>query len=162
MKIATIRSTNIALAFAALFALAFALTLQYAFGVAPCTMCMWERWPYVAVILLVAMTLLTGHERLTLAIVVLLMLGNAVLSAYHVGVEEGIFALPDTCNSDIKATTIEELRAQLATVRPTCDQAALRLFGISLAGWNGLYAAALAVFGSYSLILAWRHANRQR
>lgn len=150
------RSTTFGVALASVFALAFAFTLEYLFGVAPCTMCIWERWFYVAVIALAFACLPFGRERLALALMILILLGNAVLSSYHVGVEEGVFALPNTCQATIKATTIEELRAQLANTRPTCDQAALRFLGISLAGWNGLYAAALAGLASLSLVKDWR------
>ena len=78
----------------------------------------------------------------------LLLGGNAALSAYHVGVESGWFALPGTCAAGGDATTIEELRAQLLAARPTCDRVALSVFGLSLAAWNGLAAAATAAFAA--------------
>ena len=87
----------------------------------------------------------TGRVRLALGIAGLLLLGNAGLSLYHVGVEQGWFALPGGCIAGRTATTIEELRAQLAVAPPTCDQVSVSWLGLSLAGWNGLFALALGV-----------------
>lgn len=131
-------------ALAAAIALATAFALEHLGGYAPCSLCILERWPWAFALVAALAGLAFGRLRPALWLAGLALAGNAVLSAYHVGVEAGWFALPGTCAAGGDASSIEELRAQLLAARPTCDRVALSLFGLSLAAWNGLAAAATA------------------
>jgi disulfide bond formation protein DsbB len=133
------------LALAAFLALAAAYTLQYGFGFEPCQLCYWQRYPYMAVIAVAALGVVTRYVRLALLAVVLLFLADAGIAFYHLGVEQGVFALPSGCLAGGTATTIEELRAQLSTQAPACDQVSVSLLGLSLSAWNGLAASFLAL-----------------
>ena len=144
---------------AAVVAIATALTLQLGFGVQPCHLCLWERVPYYAVIVLVPALLLLRRPRVALAVAGLLLLGDAGLSLYHVAVEQGWIALPASCVSAGQAHTLDELRAQLAHAAPTCDQINVSFLGLSLATWN-LIAAALV--GIASLAAIWSGAEQHR
>jgi disulfide bond formation protein DsbB len=126
-------------------ALLVAFLLQYGFGVEPCNLCIWERWPYAFAILATLGGTALGRPRLGLALTGLALLANAGLAAYHVGVEEGLFALPEGCTTSGQASSIEELRAQLAAAPARCDQVSVIWLGLSLAAWNGLYAGALGL-----------------
>jgi disulfide bond formation protein DsbB len=133
-------------------ALVVAWTLQYGMGFAPCHLCLWERWPYWGVIGLALAGLLLDRPRLALALAALVLLGGAVLSFYHVGVERGLFALPASCVAAGRATTIEELRRQLVTARPTCDQVTAEFLRLSLATWNALFSLALAALAGFGAL----------
>jgi disulfide bond formation protein DsbB len=124
-----------------------ALTLQYGFGVQPCHLCLWERAPYYAVLVLLPAALLLRHPRAGLAVAGLLLLAGAGLSLYHVAVEQGWIALPASCVSAGRAHSIDELRAQLAHAAPTCDQVTVSFLGLSLATWNLIAAALLGIAG---------------
>lgn len=130
---------------ASLLALAVAFLMQYGFGFVPCSLCIWERWPYALVLPVVLLGFVTRRIRLALAVAALLLLGNAGLSLYHVGVEQGWFALPGGCVAGSTATTVEELRAQLSVAPPTCDQVSAAWLGLSLAAWNGIAALLLGL-----------------
>lgn len=143
-------------AFAAAIALATAFALEHLGGYAPCSLCVYERWPWALALLAVLGGRLFGRPGPALLIAALLLLGNTALSAYHVGVEAGWFALPGTCTAGGGAATLEELRAQLEAARPTCDRVALRVFGLSLAAWNGIAAAAVAALAALALVRARR------
>lgn len=144
-------------------AAAIALTTAFAFehlgGYAPCSLCVYERWPWALALLAALAGKLLDRLAPALLIAALLLLGNAGLSAYHVGVEAGWFALPATCTAGGGATTLEELRAQLQAARPTCDRVALRVLGLSLAAWNGIAAAAVAALAALALVRARRLSN---
>lgn len=129
---------------AAALALLAALALEHLGGYEPCTLCIWERYPYLAVLAAGTLGLGLKRPRLALAVAALALAANAALSAYHVGVEEGVFALPETCAAAGPAATLEELRAQILAAPARCDQVPLRVLGLSLAGWNGVLAALLA------------------
>lgn len=124
-------------------ALLAALALQYLGGYQPCSLCIYERYPYLAVIVAGVLGLGLERPRPALALAALALAVNVGLSAYHVGVEQGWLALPQACAAVGQATSIEELRAQLAAAPARCDQVSLTLAGLSLAAWNGVFAAAL-------------------
>lgn len=153
-SIAGDRSRVLLAAIAAVAALALltAFGLEYLGGYAPCSLCILERWPWALALAAGVMGLAAGRPRPALLAVAVLLAGNAMLSLYHVGVEAGWFAVPGTCAAGAGATTIEELRAQLETARPTCDRVALTLMGISLAGWNGAASAASAAFALWAAL----------
>ncbi|MCB2056103.1 MAG: disulfide bond formation protein B [Geminicoccaceae bacterium] len=128
--------------FAAL-ALGFAWLLQFGFGFAPCELCLWQRYPYVAILLLALLGLLTGWTRTALGLVIAAFAVDAAIAWYHGGVEAGLFALPQSCGAIGRASTIEELRAQLTQAAPACDQVGWTFLGLSLSVWNALAATSM-------------------
>jgi disulfide bond formation protein DsbB len=134
-------------------ALLAALALQFIGGYAPCNLCIYERYPYLAAAVAAALGAWWGRPRPALVVAALALAGNVVLSGYHVGVEQGWFALPETCAAAGEALTVEELKAQILTAPPRCDQVTFSLLGLSLAAWNGLFA--------FLLLLGTLHALRQ-
>src|SRR5437870_4073757 len=118
-----------------------ALLSQYWGGLSPCELCLMQRWPWAAAIVISLVVVLVG-ERAGLAWVALLLglvfaIGE-VLAFYHVGVEQHWFAGPTACTaSEGGAMTIEDMKRQILGTAPVlCDRPAWTLFGVSLAGWN--------------------------
>lgn len=138
-------SLLIALASAAI--LLTALALQYLGGLRPCPLCIWQRWPYVA---LIALGLLGWRSwpRAMLGIAVIVLLGGAGLAAYHVGIEQGWWALPAGCVAGGTAQSVEELRRMLAEAPPACDQVGFTFLGLTLAGWNLVASLLLAAYAA--------------
>jgi disulfide bond formation protein DsbB len=131
-------------------ALGFALVQQYAFGLPPCEFCIWQRWPWGLVLVLGAFGGVLAPRRATrplLLLIAALLLAGAVIALFHVGVEEHWWQGFTSCSSAAPpAGSIEALRAQLqAAPIVRCDQAAWRLFGISMAGYNFAVSAAAAI-----------------
>lgn len=124
-----------------------ALALQYLGGLAPCPLCIWQRWPYVA---LIALGLLgwRWRPRAMLGAAALVLLGGSGLAAYHVGIEQGWWALPGGCVAGGSAETVAELRRMLAEAPPACDQVGFTFLGLTLAGWNLLASLALALYAA--------------
>jgi disulfide bond formation protein DsbB len=122
-----------------------ALALQYLGGLPPCHLCIWQRWPYVA---LLALGLLgwRWRTRAMLGVATLVLLGGAGLAAYHVGVEQGWWALPAGCVAGGSAATVEDLKRLLAEAPPACDQVSFEFLGLTLAGWNLAASLLLATF----------------
>jgi disulfide bond formation protein DsbB len=117
------------------------LTAQYRFGLAPCELCLYERWPWDAAIVVSLVALAVGSEPglpwAALALAAVFAAGTA-LAFYHVGVEQHWFAGPTACTAPGKtAQTLAELKAQLMHQQAVrCDEPAWTLWGVSLAGWN--------------------------
>lgn len=133
------------LAVAAGAALAGALALQFVGGFAPCHLCILERYPYLVVLAACGAGALLGRPKLALAVAAVAMAVDVGLATYHVGVEQGWFALPESCLAAGRATSLDDLRAQLAAAPARCDEVPLTVLGLSLAAWNGVYAALLLV-----------------
>lgn len=127
--------------------LAGAWFFQLVIGLYPCELCLAERWPWYAAVVISGAFLGLRRpevERYAPALFVLLFLGTFVLAGYHVGVEQKWIAGPDACTvagGTKKAQTIEELTAQIMagpTVR--CDDIQWSFLGLSLAGWDAVLA----------------------
>lgn len=163
--IATPRAAGGLILAASLAALAGAFFAQYVGGLEPCPLCLYQRYPYAATIVLAGLAMATaGRGRwpaLFLGVAGAVMMGEAGLAFYHVGVEQGWFEGLAACVGAAGETpaTLEELRAQLLAAPPArCDVVPWSLFGISMAGFNVVYSAVLAVIG---LAVAARLARRR-
>jgi disulfide bond formation protein DsbB len=124
---------------------------EYA-GYPPCELCLKQRWAYYTGIPLALLFLLVpALQRPGLYLLALLWLASAVFGAFHAGVEWKFWPGPSACTGTGQMTTgLPDLTSAVVM----CDQAAIRIFGISLAGWNALISLCLA-------IVAWRGARAQ-
>ena len=73
-------------------ALGSAFTAQYLFGLEPCVLCIYQRWPFAIAIAIAAGALLlvrSGRSpRWLLALAGLVFIANSAIAFYHVGVEQ--------------------------------------------------------------------------
>ena len=136
---------------ASLAALVVALLSQYVGGLEPCPLCLLQRIPYGLTIFLGASALLLigrGHNPVMLiAVIGGIFVLNAGIAFYHVGVEQDWFGGLAACaGGGATPATVEELGAMLLDrpPAPPCDRIPWSLFGVSMAGYNMLYAAILA------------------
>src|SRR5260370_19790036 len=91
-----------------------ALLFQHIGGLAPCELCLYQRWPYYAAILASGIALLSGSDRaleLVIGLCGLLFVASTALAFYHVGVEQHWFAGPTACTGTSGADTVEALKA---------------------------------------------------
>jgi len=138
-------------------ALGTALTSQYGFGLAPCEMCHWQRWPhYAALVPSLAALLLplsAGAKRGLIILAALLIAVSGLIGLYHAGVEYHFWQGFTTCTAPV-GTSLESIWNAPLT---RCDVPAFTLFGISMAGYNGI-----ASLGGAALIaILLRRANSQ-
>lgn len=134
-------------------ALASAYVAEYGHGLLPCELCLWQRVPYWAAIGAAVLALLLARfARLLVGLAILFLAGNALLAAYHAGVEWGFWAnflARCTPPPGPQARTVDDLmRALAAAPIIRCDEPAIRVLGLSMAGWNALYAAGSALIAA--------------
>jgi len=114
-------------------------------GYAPCKLCLWQRWPHGAAIVVGCLALLTGRRRIAwLGALAALTAGG--LGVYHSGVEQGWWLGPTTCTSgDALSGSAEDLLGRIMTAPLVrCDEIAWTLAGLSMASWNAILSFALA------------------
>ena len=133
------RQAPLAIIAASLAMLAGAMFFQYGMGLAPCPLCIWQRWAYAPPILLgLAAFFLPRLARPLVLLAGLAFLVGAGIAGYHVGVELGWWqGLAECSGTASGATSLEDLRRQLmAAPLIRCDEIAWSFLGISMAGWN--------------------------
>lgn len=135
------------LALAALLPLGGALLSQYGFGYAPCELCMFQRYPYVAVLVIAALLLALPRYRMLLVwLAVLAFLSTSAIALFHVGVEESWWEYASACSSLSSGANITELRAAILNAPlVSCNQPQLTVLGLSMAAWNVLAGVGCAV-----------------
>jgi len=121
-------------------------------GHLPCELCLLQRKPYYAAILvgLAAGFAPPRAARWGLALLALIFVASAGFGLYHAGVEWGAWPGPTACTGSAPAGgSAQDLLKQLETVQIVrCDQVALRILGLSLAGWNAIVSSGLAAFAA--------------
>jgi disulfide bond formation protein DsbB len=115
-------------------------------GYAPCHLCLLQRWPHAAAILIGGVALVFRGWLWPL-LGALAAATTAGLGLYHTGVEQQWWQGPTTCTSGgVGSLTPDQLLAQInAAPLVQCDQIAWQMFGLSMASWNMLLSAALAL-----------------
>lgn len=108
---------------------------QYGFGLYPCEMCWWQRYPHFAALGFALLSFALKPARVWVALAGLAIITSGLIGAFHAGVEYGWWQGITGCASVGGAIDVMDPRAA-PVIR--CDIAPWSLFGISLAGWNFL------------------------
>ena len=133
-----------------------AFGFQYLGGLAPCPMCIWQRWPHAVAFLIgiAAMTVLWKFRRPLSALGFMTMLTSAGLGIFHAGVEQQWWEGPTTCvGTDPGSMNSEDLlNALMEAPMVRCDEIVWDLWGITMAGWNALISLGLALLWIFAAI----------
>lgn len=156
--------TALLVALGAAGALAAAWYFQLVVGLAPCPLCLDQRLPYYAAVplgLLLAFGAARAPQRLGLwraglALLALLMAIDAGIAIYHAGVEWQFWAGPTACTGSAPPVVRDIMSALKTTRVPRCDEAAWRMLGVSMAGWNAVLALGLTAIAATGTLLAGR------
>ncbi|MDO9361677.1 MAG: disulfide bond formation protein B [Sphingopyxis sp.] len=123
-----------------------ALVSQYGFGLHPCEMCYWQRWPHQAAILLALLALLLRRNELAMRALTLLaavaIATSGAIGIFHAGVEYGLWEGITTCATGASGPVSLDSIMNAPLIR--CDTAQWTLFGVSLAGFNAMFSLGAA------------------
>ncbi|WP_367180555.1 disulfide bond formation protein B [uncultured Jannaschia sp.] len=157
------RRTSLHLGYAAAAGSAALLGAAYLYqlaGYAPCTMCIWQRYPHGVAIALGLALLVLGRGRVLLAFGALAAGTTAALGLYHTGVERGWWEGPSACTggaSDLSAMTGADLLSFDTTeTLVLCDEVVWEFLSLSMASWNAILSALLAGVWIAALVLSRR------
>ena len=120
---------------------------QYVFGLHPCELCWWQRYPHFAAIALAFLSTVAPPKRAWIVLAGIAILASGAIGAFHAGVEYGWWQGITDCATPASAGT-SALDAIMNAPMVRCDAAPWSLLGVSLAGFNFLISTAggLAVF----------------
>ena len=119
-------------------ALIMALIAQYGFDLAPCILCIYQRFPFAINFLLGLTAYRLARQNyprgcsMIISLMGIVFLCNSALAFYHVGVEQHWWV------SAFEACKIDPTNIREAALNPPvpCDQIPWEMFGISMAGYN--------------------------
>ena len=131
-----------------------ALWFQYVGGIMPCSLCLWQRWPHIIIILLAVITLFVRMPHLMLMAIAITAATSCILAAYHAGVEWQLWSGPSGCTASLTSsgdlTSLTD--SLLATPVVRCDDVAWSFLGLSMAGWNSLFSLDICLIALISLM----------
>ena len=137
---------NGVLAFSIL-SLSIAYFIQYILGHKPCNLCLIERIPYLSAIILVALIFIVKRfEKIFAGIILIFFIFGAIISFYHVGIEQGFFSESLVCNLGNSGADLskEQLLKQLENAPISCKEVTFRFLGLSLATINTIISIILS------------------
>jgi len=98
-----------------------ALIAQYIFNVSPCKFCIYQRYPYYALILLSAIFLLLkiNQNKLFYILIELVLIGGIIVTIWHLGIENNLIKGPEGCsNSFDNILSVESLKSKIPSDQP--------------------------------------------
>ena len=119
--------------------LSIAYFIQYVLGHKPCNLCIIERIPYIAAIILISLIfILNRYQKIISSLILIFFIFGAVVSFYHFGIEQGFFNESLVCDlGNSRPLNKEELLNQLKkTEIVSCKDVTFRFLGLSLATIN--------------------------
>lgn len=127
-------------------------------GLPPCNLCLKQRevyWGAAAIALTATLWHLIsrgsrGTPRIAAFMLAVVFATGAITATFHMGGERDWWELPAACAGGgvVDRADLESfvLGTGPVTDLPLCDEVAWSLLGLSMAGWNALISALLAVF----------------
>jgi disulfide bond formation protein DsbB len=128
--------------------LSIAYFIQYVLGHKPCNLCLIERIPYIASIILISFIFVINRfEKIISIIILLLFVFATIVSFYHFGIEQGFFNESLVCDLGNNANlSKEQLLKQLKSSSIiSCKNVTFRVLGFSLATINTIISIILSV-----------------
>ena len=119
--------------------LSIAYFIQYVLGHKPCNLCIIERIPYIAAIILISLIfILNRYQKIISSLILIFFIFGAVVSFYHFGIEQGFFSESLVCDlGNNQPLNKEDLLNQLKkTEIVSCKDVTFRFLGLSLATIN--------------------------
>ena len=121
--------------------------IQYVLDHQPCNLCIIERIPYIAAIILISLIfILNRYQKIISSLILIFFVFGAVVSFYHFGIEQGIFSESLICDlGNSQPLNKEELLNQLKKAEiVSCKDVTYRFLGLSLATINTIISIILS------------------
>jgi disulfide bond formation protein DsbB len=131
-----------------IFALSGAYFIQYTLGHQPCNLCLFERIPYYLSISLIVLNMVfKKFQKIILTLLSLTFICAAILSFYHLGIEQGFIKDSFVCNlnSTNNSLSAEDILKELNSISISCKDVTFRFLGFSLATINTIISVILSI-----------------
>ena len=129
-------------------ALASAFFIEYILGHQPCNLCIFERIPYLLAIIIILLNFkFNQFEKFFILLLIIVFLFGAILSLYHLGIEQGFIQESLVCDlkSGSNLLSKEEILKQLQEKNVSCKDVTFKIFGLSLTSYNILISLLISI-----------------
>jgi disulfide bond formation protein DsbB len=129
-------------------ALAFAFFIEYILGHQPCNLCIFERIPYLLAIIIILLNFTFNQfEKFFILLLTIVFLFGAILSLYHLGIEQGFIQESLVCDlkSGSNLLSKEDILKQLQEKNVSCKDVTFKIFGLSLTSYNILISLLISI-----------------
>ncbi|MFG6572396.1 disulfide bond formation protein B [Sulfitobacter sp. 1A13353] len=123
-----------------------ALGFEHIGGYAPCTFCLWQRWPHLLAVILMLISIRLRQPWVYI-LGALATFTSAGIGVFHTGVERGFWKGLQSCSGNVDLTNVSPERALeiIMTAKVVkCDEVAWQMAGLSMASWNAILSSLLA------------------
>ena len=125
--------------------LSFALFLEYVLNYKPCQLCLYQRIPYLLILIFSFVGFFFPKNIYWLYTIMILFISSTIISGYHSGIEFGLLDESSSCSSNsIESLDKTKILESLSNSMPSCKEMKFKLFGLSLATINFLISFALS------------------
>jgi len=125
--------------------LSFALFLEYVLNYKPCQLCLYQRIPYLLILIFSFVGFFFSKNLYWLYTIMIFFISSTIISGYHSGIEFGLLNESSSCASNlIENLDKTKLLESLNNSMPNCKDIEFKLFGLSLATINFLISFALS------------------
>ena len=136
-KILTIKKFYLLIFLISIISLLGAVFIENVLEQSPCRLCLYQRIPYLISIFICFFGFNYYKNFLWMYLLLILFIISAILSGYHVGIENGIFEEFSGCTSEnINITNKLDLLNSIKKTMPSCKNVDFKIFGLSLATIN--------------------------
>jgi len=129
-------------------ALVSALFIEYFLGHQPCNLCVFERVPYLLAIIIILFSFkFNQFEKLFILLLTIVFLVGAILSIYHLGIEQGFIQESLVCDLKNGSNLLskDEILKQLEEKNVSCKDVTFKIFGLSLTSYNILISLLISI-----------------
>ncbi len=129
-------------------ALVSALFIEYVLGHQPCNLCILERFPYLLAVIIILLNFkFNQFEKFFILFLTIVFLIGAILSLYHLGIEQGFIQESLVCDlkSGSNLLSKEEILMELQEKSVSCKDVTFKIFGLSLTSYNILISLLISI-----------------
>ena len=130
------------------------LIAEFYFSLLPCELCVYQRFPYIVVIIFAALAIGSGfYDKQKIALLFAsIFLVSSFLAFYHSGVEYGLWSYGG-CAKQALPETLEKFHSSLAHPMPkSCNEIEWTIFNLSISTYKGVLSLALSIISLYSAV----------
>ena len=130
------------------------LIAEFYFSLLPCELCVYQRFPYIVVIIFAALAIGSGfYDKQKIALLFAsIFLVSSFLAFYHSGVEYGVWSYGG-CAKQALPGTLQKFHSSLAAPIPkSCNEIEWTIFNLSISIYNGVLSLALSIISLYSAV----------
>ena len=136
-----------------IFAIIYALYVEYYLNYQPCKLCLYQRVPYILAIFVSFVGFNFPNKDEVLILFIITFAIGMIISGYHFGIENNIFEEFKGCsNNSLNITDKADLLKSLNQTLPSCKDISFTLLGISLAGLNFLSSLLIIIYSVRTLV----------